>query len=159
MVLVSMYVSEDTTPHQCQRRYHESLDPAIKRGPWSAEEDKRLSRAVEAFTLSAPSQVQSIPWQDVALFVPGRTKNQCREHYQDKLAPSIEKSTAKRQSNWTQEEDQRLKDGVSEIGTANWKAICERVGGKTVSMVRLEFLPLSYFRADFFASARGDTSP
>ncbi|KAL5488173.1 hypothetical protein ACEPAI_6281 [Sanghuangporus weigelae] len=86
--LVAMSVSEDATAHQCQKRFLDSLDPSIKSGPWTAEEDEQLRRAIAAFAGDATfaeavgtSKKQSIPWQDVALFVPGRTNNQCREHY------------------------------------------------------------------------------
>ncbi|KAL5527264.1 hypothetical protein ACEPAG_6055 [Sanghuangporus baumii] len=86
--LVAMSVSKDATAHQCQKRYLDSLDPSIKSGPWTAEEDEQLRRAIAAFAGEAAfaegastSKKQSIPWQDIALFVPGRTNNQCREHY------------------------------------------------------------------------------
>ena len=106
-----MYVSEDATAHQCQKRYLDSLDPSIKSGAWSPEEDEKLRRAIVAFSgahalpgtsdaSGSPSSVDklSIPWQDVALFVPGRTNNQCREHYLDSIVKSKNKGKAKSRS-------------------------------------------------------------
>ncbi|KAL5508377.1 hypothetical protein ACEPAH_5996 [Sanghuangporus vaninii] len=101
--LVAMNVSEDATAHQCQKRYLDSLDPSIKNGPWTAEEDEQLRRAIAAFAGetaitegASTSKKQSIPWQDVALFVPGRTNNQCREHYLGMLKSKKNKTTKNR---------------------------------------------------------------
>ncbi|KAH8113397.1 hypothetical protein DFH11DRAFT_1545076 [Phellopilus nigrolimitatus] len=110
----AMNVSEDTTAHQCQKRFYDSLDPALAGGPWSEDEDNRLLRAVAAFTGASPSPIPGggeaststvatteakhtipIPWQDVALFVPGRNNNQCRERYQDTLTKPKKKERGK----------------------------------------------------------------
>ena len=125
--LVALHVSEDATPHQCQKRYNDTLDPGIKRGSWTHEEDTRLLRAVAAFTASSPSSSTSspsIPWQDVALFVPGRTNNQCRDRYQDRLSPS-EKS---KKGGWTEEENTKLRTLVEELGRNDWKEVSKRFG-------------------------------
>ncbi|KAL4814502.1 hypothetical protein BDW67DRAFT_165874 [Aspergillus spinulosporus] len=34
-------------PDQCAKRWHHSLDPNVKRGPWTAEEDRSLLEAVQ----------------------------------------------------------------------------------------------------------------
>ncbi|KAI5120495.1 hypothetical protein M0805_000080 [Coniferiporia weirii] len=105
--LVAMNVSEDATAHQCQKRYFDTLDPSLKSGAWAPDEDEKLLRAVAAFAGTSVSSVSdragqdgtqpstklTIPWQEVALFVPGRNNNQCRERYQDRLAKA--KSRAK----------------------------------------------------------------
>ena len=91
-----MNVSEYVTSHQCQKRYFDTLDPNLKNGPWSPEEDEKLLRAISAFSgIPNPGEGSSastsnttktpIPWQEVAQFVPGRNNNQCRERYQDRL--------------------------------------------------------------------------
>ncbi|KAL5530603.1 hypothetical protein ACEPAF_6861 [Sanghuangporus sanghuang] len=103
--LVAMSVSEDATAHQCQKRYLNALDSSIKNGPWTIEEDEQLRRTIAAFAGEAAvaqdastSKKRSIPWQDVALFVPGRTNNQCREHYLSMLKSKKNKSTEDRTS-------------------------------------------------------------
>ena len=48
------------------------FDLTIKRGAWSAEEDTRLTMAVEGYGHS---------WIDVAGAVPGRTNDQCRDRW------------------------------------------------------------------------------
>ena len=87
---VAANVSEDATGAQCQKRFFDSIDPAIKAGAWSTDEEEKISRAVAAFDRSDESQPgtstrkakSGISWVDVALFLPGRTNNQCREHYE-----------------------------------------------------------------------------
>ncbi|EJD01024.1 uncharacterized protein FOMMEDRAFT_29808 [Fomitiporia mediterranea MF3/22] len=126
--LVAMTVSEDATAHQCQKRYLDALDPSLKFGPWTPEEDDQLRRAIAAFTgtplasisstentaTAAPTK-QTIPWQDVALFVPGRTNNQCREHYQD----TILKSTKRKRKVKTNKATSKGKEKVSAVGDAD----------------------------------------
>lgn len=92
--LVAMSVSEDANGHQCQKRFFDTVNPALKGGPWTEEEDEKLRRAIAAFSgVSVPISGEErnaasgagkppIPWQDVALFVPGRNNNQCRERFQ-----------------------------------------------------------------------------
>lgn len=125
-----MHVSEDATAHQCQKRFADTVDPSVRGGPWTAEEDDRLRHAIAAFAtegalptgspapettaepeIEADAEAEDpargvtgtkgkgketagakvkgkskekvqVSWQDVALFVPGRTNNQCRERYE-----------------------------------------------------------------------------
>lgn len=159
---VARNVSEDATAHQCQKRYNDTVDPSIKRGPWSADEDASLLRAVEAFTAQPEGQAvaasaAAIPWEDIALFVSGRTKNQCRERYQDRLKPAEKKAKGR----WAANEDALLRDAVAELGTGKWKDISDRVGnGRTDAMVCFS-LHSSCSRAEFmhfFTSAEGGMS-
>jgi hypothetical protein len=45
---VARVVSPDATAQQCQNRFQRSLDPNLRRGAWSSEEDAKLRLAVEA---------------------------------------------------------------------------------------------------------------
>ncbi len=140
--LVAMTVSEDVTAHQCQKRFCDTLDPSIKHGPWLEEEDARILRAVAAFSSpGSGSSGQTISWQDVALFVPGRTNNQCREHYQAKFktkgTTAVVKVAAK---GWSEEEDVRLREAVAALPEGQWDDISVCVGGeKTEDMVSIVF--------------------
>jgi len=142
--LVAMTVSEDATAHQCQKRFCDTLDPSIKHGPWLEEEDAQILRAVAAFSSpGSGSSGQTISWQDVALFVPGRTNNQCREHYQAKFKTkgSVVKVAA---NGWSKEEDVRLREAVAALPEGQWDDVSERVGGeKTEDMCRKRFLALN----------------
>jgi hypothetical protein len=118
---VARTVSEDATAQQCQNRFSRTLDPHLKRGPWSPEEDAQLHLAVDAYGNS---------WVDVAAFVPGRTNEQCRDRWSDRLNPDLIKGK------WTVEEDRILLDAVEGLGP-KWKSVSQRLGnGRTDKMVR-----------------------
>ncbi|THH09066.1 hypothetical protein EW145_g2292 [Phellinidium pouzarii] len=137
--LVAMNVSEDVTAHQCQKRYFDTLDPSLKIcRVWTPDEDEKLLRAAAAFagtpvsTVSdtmdhnstLPSAKLAIPWQDVALFVPGRNNNQCREHYQDRLTKvkSKEKTGKSKAKAKSIEKSKSVEDGNSEAEPASKEA-------------------------------------
>ncbi|KAI1823615.1 pre-mRNA splicing factor component-domain-containing protein [Xylaria intraflava] len=63
------------TPKQCKARWHEWLDPSIKKIEWSKEEDEKLLHLAKLM----PTQ-----WRTIAPIV-GRTANQCLERYQKLL--------------------------------------------------------------------------
>ncbi|KLO12857.1 hypothetical protein SCHPADRAFT_997861 [Schizopora paradoxa] len=146
--LVAMSVSEHATVHQCQKRYYETLDPNLKRGPWDDEEDEKLLRAVAAFSTTAEgSSAPTISWPDVALFVPGRTNNQCREHYQSKFkVKEKEKATtaaAAKIKGWSEELDAKLREAVAACEEGQWREVSELVGGgKTDKMCQKRFTAL-----------------
>ena len=128
---VARTVSEDVTGQQCQKRWQDSTEPNIKKGGWSVEEDMQLRAAVEVFGNS---------WADVALFVRGRTKNQCRERWLDRLTTSAK-------GKWNNEEDELLLKLVDELGTSDWKIISEKHGnGRTAEMVCIRALMYQILR-------------
>ncbi|KAK5582643.1 hypothetical protein RB653_004228 [Dictyostelium firmibasis] len=59
------------SPAQCKARWHEWLDPTIKKTEWSKEEEEKLLHLAKIF----PSQ-----WKTIAPLV-GRTASQCLERY------------------------------------------------------------------------------
>jgi hypothetical protein len=99
------------------------IDPTTARtGKWTADEDEMLRNAVPAHG--------GKKWKAIALLVPGRTRLQCVNRWNNKLNISIDPSTA-RTGKWTADEDKKLKDGVREHGVKNWKAIALLVPGRT----------------------------
>ncbi|KAF9534376.1 hypothetical protein CPB83DRAFT_931095 [Crepidotus variabilis] len=121
--LVASRVSDHATPSQCQVRWTKSVDPAIKRGPWTNDEDDRLRKAVEGYGQS---------WIQVATTIPGRTNDQCRERWTEHL-------NVEDQNIWTEAEDKVLKDSVQELGN-KWKEISKRLDGlKTGQACRARF--------------------
>ncbi|KAI8094273.1 Homeodomain-like protein, partial [Thamnidium elegans] len=57
---------------QCQARWTEALDPAVRKGRWKKEEDEMLKKGVEKFGCC---------WIRVAGSIPGRTQRQCRTRW------------------------------------------------------------------------------
>lgn len=57
---------------QCQARWTEALDPTVRKGKWSEEEDALLRAGVEKFGRC---------WIRIAETVPGRTQRQCRTRW------------------------------------------------------------------------------
>lgn len=111
--LVARYVSPDATAAQCFRRYSRTLDPTLKRGTWSTEEDDRLRAAVAAYGKN---------WVEVATAIPGRTNEQCRDRWMDGLGSALNKK-----GQWSEEEDQSLLEAVKDLGN-KWKLISARLG-------------------------------
>jgi len=89
----------------------------IQRGGWSPEEDAKLRLAVAAYGNS---------WIEIAEVIAGRTNEQCRDRWSDKINPNLAKGK------WTNDEDKLLLEAVKSLGTANWKGVSERLGnGRT----------------------------
>lgn len=57
---------------QCQARWTEALDPAIRKGRWIPEEDEQLKAAVAVYGCC---------WIRVASMIPTRTQRQCRTRW------------------------------------------------------------------------------
>lgn len=118
---VARNVSPHATAAQCQNRWFKSLDPVLRHGSWTVEEDDRLRKAVAGYGSS---------WMQVASAIPGRTNDQCRERWHEHLNQSTVKSA------WTEAEDKILLENVNLIGK-QWKTISLKIGndrtGPTVS--------------------------
>jgi len=126
--VVARIVSEDVAAPQCQNRYSR-LDPTLKRGKWSKEEDSHLELAFKAYGNS---------WVEVAACIPGRTNGQCRDHWS-------ELSSSRNQ--WTEEEEKSLLDAVSTMGNS-WTKIAEQLGhGRTGQQCRLRYDKLKKLQA------------
>lgn len=109
------------TGQQCLHRYEKAINPQIKRGRWSTDEDELLRKAVRPFIQSSSASTK-INWSTVKLTVPGRTDVQCRERWVNVLDPSISAAP------FTPAEDQKLLEMVDIYGTGNWSKISQEIG-------------------------------
>lgn len=67
---------------------------------------------------------------EVAEVIPGRTNEQCRDRWTDKLNRTVKKGR------WTNEEDNSLLQSVQDIGISNWEVVSERLNnGRTYNDV------------------------
>jgi hypothetical protein len=115
------------TKKQCCHRWHDVLDPSIDRanersGTWTSVEDIKLKDSVQTHG--------DKDWVAISALVPGRTKIQCRQRWQDALNPSIGRAGG-RTGRWTGDEDGKLKDAIQTHGSKNWIAISALVPGRT----------------------------
>jgi hypothetical protein len=113
------------TNDQCSERWVNFLGPAIvgtnssNKGPdavgyWPPEEDSKLMEAV--------TELGSNDWTAVAALVPGRMNEECRQRWFNRLAP-IHRRTSHNRGPRTTEEDSKLNQTATELGTSDWVAI------------------------------------
>eukprot|EP01118_Nematostelium_gracile_P009440 TRINITY_DN3185_c0_g1_i2.p1 TRINITY_DN3185_c0_g1~~TRINITY_DN3185_c0_g1_i2.p1 ORF type:complete len:485 (-),score=120.92 TRINITY_DN3185_c0_g1_i2:448-1902(-) len=108
---------EGRTGQQCLHRYQKTLNPTIRRGRWTEEEDKMLSLAAR--------EMNGRHWVKISQHVPGRTDVQCRERYMNILSPELNTGP------WTPEEDKLLIAAVEEHGEGKWSQIAKSIPSRT----------------------------
>ena len=91
----------------CRRRWWNTLAAGTAKGPWSEEEDARLTEAIWKYGFT---------WTHVAQAVMTRNADQCSSHWSQVLDPSIN------HCDWTPTEDAQLLQAVLAHGT-NWATI------------------------------------
>jgi myb proto-oncogene protein len=108
------------TTIQCRKRWVNNLDPTNgkKTGKWTPEEDAKLRKAVKKHGKDG--------WVAVAMLVPARTNEQCRQRWSDVLDPANGKNLGK----WSSEEDTKLTEAVKKHGK-DWVAVAAMVPGRT----------------------------
>ncbi|KAM0751216.1 hypothetical protein T439DRAFT_347776 [Meredithblackwellia eburnea MCA 4105] len=104
------------TNKDCRKRWFHSLDPAVKKGTWSPEEDASLLR------LHAEMGPQ---WKEIALRIPGRKDDQVSKRWRDVLDPSLSA-----RSEWTPNEDAMLLALFDQVGP-RWATIAEKLPGRS----------------------------
>ena len=109
------------TPSQVAARWEKCIDPAIQKGPFTAEEDALI---VEYVSKNGPRS-----WPRITQFIPERSSKQCRERWFNHLDPSVVKQP------WSQEEDETIFSQVQKLGT-KWSVIAKMVPGRTDNAVK-----------------------
>jgi hypothetical protein len=94
-------------------------------GKWTTEEEAKLKDAVD--------KRYGEDWAAISELVPGRTKKQCWDKWQELLVFNSKKNeTTSSGGKWTTEEDAKLRDAVVEKHNGkDWAAISELVPGRT----------------------------
>lgn len=116
------------TAQQCFHRYTKSLDPEIKHGKWTPEEDAILTKAVSD---SMAQNNGRIVWRVIKDSIPNRTDSQCRERWINTLDPSV------RKGRWTEEERKLLMELVAKHGEPiSWTRIATEIPGRTDAQCR-----------------------
>lgn len=91
----------------CRKRWIHSLNPTLRKGRWTLQEDELLMKAIRK---------HGHCWHKVAKYLPGRTDDQAAKRFREKLDPGIAKSP------WTEEEDRILLEMWRKVG-CRWNLI------------------------------------
>lgn len=102
------------TNKSCRKRWIHSLDPTLRKGRWTAQEDKILLNAIKQ---------HGTLWYKVAKHLPGRTDDQAAKRFREKLDPSISRTP------WTDEEDDVLIKMWRQVGK-RWNLISKELKGR-----------------------------
>ncbi|VEU24381.1 DEKNAAC105641 [Brettanomyces naardenensis] len=101
---------------ECRKRWTSSLNPCLRKGKWTSEEDALLIKAYKKYGSS---------WQKVSAEIKGRNEDQCSKRYTEVLNTN----TNDRLKPWTMEEDLLLINGVKKFGT-KWRTISKTIPGR-----------------------------
>jgi hypothetical protein len=109
---------------QCLHRWTKILKPGLIKGPWTFEEDKKLSDWVKTH---GPNK-----WSLCANNIEGRSGKQCRERWYNSLCPEVKKG------NWTSVEDFMIFKSYKEYGS-KWARIASFLKGRTENSIKNRF--------------------
>ena len=112
------------SPLQCLHRWTKILKPGMIKGPWTLEEDQKLSHWVRSYGANK--------WSMAAKMIPGRNGKQCRERWINHLNPEIKKG------NWTEAEDEKIYQLYQKYGSA-WSKIARHFAGRSENSIKNRF--------------------
>ncbi|XP_068270255.1 snRNA-activating protein complex subunit 4 [Nyctibius grandis] len=113
------YYMEGRDSAQLIYRWTKSVDPSLKKGPWTLEEDAMLLAAVKKYG--------ERDWYKIRTEVPGRSDAQCRDRYLKALHCDVKKGK------WSLEEEEQLIELVQKHGLGHWSKIASELPHRTGS--------------------------
>ncbi|NWI96322.1 SNPC4 protein, partial [Pitta sordida] len=113
------YYMEGRDSAQLIYRWTKSVDPSLKKGPWTPEEDAMLLAAVKKYGEK--------DWYKIRTEVPGRSDAQCRDRYLKALHWDVKKGK------WSLEEEEQLIELVQKHGLGRWSKIASELPHRTGS--------------------------
>ncbi|XP_054249221.1 snRNA-activating protein complex subunit 4 [Indicator indicator] len=113
------YYMEGRDSAQLIYRWTKSVDPSLKKGPWTPEEDAMLLAAVKKYG--------ERDWYKIRTEVPGRSDAQCRDRYLKALHYDVKKGK------WSLREEEQLIELVQKHGLGRWSKIASELPHRTGS--------------------------
>ncbi|NXX57358.1 SNPC4 protein, partial [Scopus umbretta] len=113
------YYMEGRDSAQLIYRWTKSVDPSLRKGPWTPEEDAMLLAAVKKYG--------ERDWYKIRTEVPGRSDAQCRDRYLKALHCDVKKGK------WSLEEEEQLIELVQKHGLGRWSKISSELPHRTGS--------------------------
>ncbi|XP_015427843.1 PREDICTED: snRNA-activating protein complex subunit 4 [Myotis davidii] len=114
-----VYYMEGRDSMQLIYRWTKSLDPRLRKGLWTPEEDTKLLQAVAKYG--------EHDWFKIREEVPGRSDAQCRDRYLRRLHFSLKKGR------WSPKEEEQLLELVEKHGVGHWEKIASELPHRTGS--------------------------
>ncbi|XP_043772314.1 snRNA-activating protein complex subunit 4 isoform X2 [Cervus elaphus] len=118
---------------QCLQQYQQH-NPALKRKEWTEEEDRILTRLVQAMRIGS-----HIPYRRIVYYMEGRDSMQLIYRWTKSLDPGLKKGL------WAPEEDAKLLQAVAKYGEQDWFKIREEVPGRSDAQCRDRYLRRLHF--------------
>uniref|UniRef100_A0A8C0G387 snRNA-activating protein complex subunit 4 n=1 Tax=Chelonoidis abingdonii TaxID=106734 RepID=A0A8C0G387_CHEAB len=113
------YYMEGRDSMQLLYRWTKRVDPSLKKGFWTPEEDAKL--------LAAVAKYGERDWYKIRTEVPGRSDAQCRDRYLNALHHDVKKGR------WSLEEKEKLIELVEKHGVGHWTKIASELPHRTGS--------------------------
>uniref|UniRef100_A0A8C8R8L8 Small nuclear RNA activating complex polypeptide 4 n=1 Tax=Pelusios castaneus TaxID=367368 RepID=A0A8C8R8L8_9SAUR len=113
------YYMEGRDSVQLIYRWTKSVDPNLRRGFWTPEEDAKL--------LAAVAKYGEHNWYKIRAEVPGRNDYQCRDRYINALHHDVKKGK------WSLEEENKFIELTEKHGVGHWTKIASELTHRTAS--------------------------